>query len=455
MKPRVLVIDDEKNIRTMLSRALDLEGFQVEVAEDGAQGLSHVVTAKPDLVLLDLKLPDQSGLAVLEQMSGLPSAPAVVMMSGHGTLDAAVKATRLGALDFIEKPIEMERMLLTVRNALRLGELDRAVGALSRTVQRRHGMVGRSPALRRVQEAIQRAAPTKARVLIAGESGVGKELVAQAIHDLSSRSDGPFIKLNCAAIAENLVESELFGHEKGAFTGADRRHAGRFERAHGGTLFLDEIGEMPLGTQARLLRVLQEGELERVGGTVPVQVDVRVIAATNRNLLDEVREGRFREDLYYRLNVLPIEVPPLRERKEDIRELALFLLGRSCQENDLNDKEWEEDALNALCAHDFPGNVRELVHLIDRLAILTPGHRIGAEHVRATLPGARQLSGATLPEEGHLYPVLEALERRLIEDRIAKFDGNMSRAAEDLGLERSHLYKKVRRLGINRDDLTG
>jgi DNA-binding NtrC family response regulator len=449
---RVLIIDDEKNIRTMLSRALDLEGFSVRCAEDGKSGLLAAEEERPELVLLDLKLPDITGLEVLEQLRARESPPAVVMMSGHGTLEAAVKATRLGALDFLEKPLEMERMLLTVKNALRLGELGRAVGALQRSVERRHGMVGRSVALSRVLEEVRRAAPTKARVLITGESGVGKELVAQAIHELSSRSDGPFIKLNCAAIAENLVESELFGHEKGAFTGADKRHVGRFERADGGTLFLDEIGEMPMATQARLLRVLQEGELERVGGSAPVKVDVRVIAATNRDLKEEVQAGRFREDLFYRLTVLPIHVPPLRERKDDVPELALFLLRRACDEHDLDEKQWSEGAFAALLEHDFPGNVRELVHLVDRLAILTPGKRIEAVDVRSALPGAPRLKGGELPQEGRLYLLLEAFERRLIEDRITRFEGNMSRAAEDLGLERSHLYKKVRRLGIRRDD---
>jgi DNA-binding NtrC family response regulator len=448
----VLVVDDEKNIRTMLTRALDLEGFSVSSAEDGATGLKMSEDERFDLVLLDLKLPDITGLEVLEQMRQREQSPAVVMMSGHGTLEAAVKATRLGALDFLEKPIEMERMLLTVNNALRLGELDKTVGALQRGVERRHGMVGRSPALQRVIEDVRRAAPTKARVLITGESGVGKELVAQAIHELSSRSDGPFVKLNCAAIAETLVESELFGHEKGAFTGAEKRHIGRFERADGGTLFLDEIGEMPMATQARLLRVLQEGELERVGGSAPVKVNVRVIAATNRDLLQEAEAGNFREDLYYRLNVLPIDVPPLRDRRGDVDELAVFLLRRSCDENELDEKEWAPDALEALRAHDFPGNVRELVHLVDRLAILTPGKVIGATDVRGALPGAAKLKGGEIPQEGRLYPLLEAFERRIIEDRITRYEGNMSRAAEDLGLERSHLYKKVRRLGIKRDE---
>jgi DNA-binding NtrC family response regulator len=247
---------------------------------------------------------------------------------------------------------------------------------------------------------------------------------------------------------ETLVESELFGHEKGAFTGADKRHLGRFERADGGTLFLDEVGELPLATQAKLLRVLQEGELERVGGSGPVRVDVRVIAATNRNLLDEARHGRFREDLYYRLNVVPIHVPPLRERREDIPILARHLLQRSCRDNDVGHKDWDDDALAALQQHGWPGNVRELVHVVDRLAILAPGDVVTAADVRAALPGAPRLEGTAIPEDGPLYALLEGFEKRIIEDRIARFAGNMSRAAEDLGLERSHLYKKVRRLGI-------
>ena len=449
MSHRVLIIDDEKNIRTTLARGLDLEGFVVQGAEDGRSGLALIASFAPALVLLDLKLPDTDGLQLLEQIRGQADPPPVVMMSGHGTLDDAVRATRLGALDFLEKPIEMERLLLTVKNALKLDALDKEIGALKRGVEKRHGMVGRSGALGGVLDNIHRAAPTKARVLITGESGVGKELVAKAIHDLSRRAPGPFIKLNCAAIAENLVESELFGHERGAFTGADKKHEGRFERAHGGTLFLDEVGELPMAAQAKLLRVLQEGEIERVGGHSSIKVDVRVIAATNRMLMDEVKGGRFREDLYYRLNVVPIHVPPLRERRDDIAELATFLLERSCVENDVADKTWEPEALKLLSSHDWPGNVRELGHVVDRLAILVAGKTIGVADVKGALPGGRTLQGANIPEAGPLYELLEGFEKRLIEDRIKRFDGNMSKAAEDLGLERSHLYKKVRRLGVN------
>ena len=448
---KILVIDDEKNIRTMLARALDLEGFAVEVAEDGKSGLAAIDTHAPDLVLLDLKLPDITGLEVLEALQKKEKRPAVIMMSGHGTLEAAVKATQLGAIDFTSKPLEMERLFVTIKNALTIETLGRTVGKMRRSVEKRHGMVGSSVALNELIDAVRRAAPTKARVLITGESGVGKELVAAAIHESSNRADEPFVKLNCAAISQTLVESELFGHEKGAFTGADKQHRGRFERAHKGTIFLDEIGEMPLDTQARLLRVLQEGELERVGGNDTVKVDVRVIAATNRDLLAEVKEGKFREDLYYRLNVLPIEVPPLRARKDDIPALAMSLLDRACRENELEEKEWSEEALQALSAHDFPGNVRELVHLVERLAILTAHKTIAVSDVKRALPGAVKMQGSEIPKEGRLYELLEGFERRILEDRIAHFKGNMSKAADDLGLERSHLYKKVRRLGIKRD----
>ena len=450
---RILVVDDEPNIRTTFSRALDLEGFSVATAADAATALTEAERFQPDLVLLDLRLPDHDGLWVLTELQKLPAPPPVVMMSGHGTLDSAVKATRLGALDFLEKPVQVDRLLLTVGNVLRLDGLDKDVGALQRAIVRRHGMVGSSAGLTQVIDAVRRAAPTRARVLITGESGVGKELVARAIHESSRRAAAPFSTMNCAAIPENLVESELFGHERGAFTGADRRRLGRFERADGGTLFLDEIGEMPMALQARLLRVLQEGELERVGGSQTVPVDVRVIAATNRDLLAEVASGRFREDLYYRLAVLLIAVPPLRARASDVAPLARFLLARSVEENGLPEMDWSDAALRALAAHDWPGNIRELGNVVDRLAILSRGPVIRGEDVRAVLGGSPTAGEqGPVPAEGTLYALLTAYERRVIEDRIERFEGNMTAAASDLGLERSHLYKKVKKLGITRDE---
>lgn len=454
MKRRILIIDDEKNIHTTLGRGLGLEGFEVESALDGKTGLEAAERWMPDLILLDLKLPDQTGLEVLQALAPNEDGPVVVMMSGHGTLDTAVQATKLGARDFLEKPVDLDRLLLTVRNALELGALGRACGAMQRVIERRHGMVGSSAAMSLVLENIHRAAPTAAAVLISGPSGAGKELVAKAIHELSRRSAEPFIKLNCGAIAENLVESELFGHERGAFTGADKLYRGRFERANGGTLFLDEIGEMPASAQVRLLRVLQEGEIERVGGTGPIPVNVRIIAATNRNLSEEVTDGRFREDLYYRLNVIPMGVPPLRDRLEDVPELATYLLNLACEEHELAPKELTDEALKRLQAHQWPGNVRELGHTVARLAIMTPGQVIEAMDVDLTLPGAKKnvvAMGQGIPTTGRLYPLLEAFEKEVIEQRLSACDGKVARAAEELGLERSHLYKKMRQLGISRD----
>lgn len=451
MTHRILIIDDERNIHTTLGRGLELEGIAVESAFDGQGGLDKAAQWNPDLILLDLKLPDQNGLEVLDQLMAFEKPSAVVMMSGHGTLESAVQATRKGALDFLEKPVDIDRLTLTVANALKLDELGKAYSGMQRVIERRHGMVGRSSAMQGLLAQIHRAAPTKASVLVTGQSGVGKELVAKAIHDLSRRNQGAFVKMNCAAIAENLVESELFGHEKGAFTGAERRHQGRFERAHEGTLFLDEVGEMPLATQARLLRVLQEGELERVGGSGLIEVNVRIIAATNRNLPEEVGAGRFREDLYYRLNVVPIEVPALKDRLDDLPALASYLLSLALAEHELEHREFSEDAMVALEKYHWPGNVRELAHTVTRLAIMSLGPVIEASDVLRALPGGfkpMQISG--IPEEGQLYPLLESFERQVIESRLTRFDGKVSKAAEDLGLERSHLYKKMQKLGLKR-----
>ena len=440
---RVLIIDDEKNILTTLGRAIEIEGYEVSTALTAQRGLALVDSFQPDMVLLDLKLPDLSGLDVLQKIKSAPRSPAVVMISAHGSIDSAVQATRLGAVDFLEKPVDMDRVLRTIRNSLKIASLD----AMQRNVEQRHGMVGTSAPLQQLIEQIHRSAPPRASVLVTGPTGAGKELVAKAIHELSRRSDEPFVRLNCGAIPENLVESELFGHERCAFTGAERKHEGRFERAHRGTLFLDEVGEMPLAAQVRLLRVIQEGELERVGGKQPIKVDVRLITATNRNLEDEIAAGRFREDLYYRLNVLPIRVPSLKERQED---LITYLLKRSCEHNELGDKFFSEDGLSQLSQHHWPGNIRELAHTIERLAIMTPGSFIEREDIQAALPGQQSTEAPLVPGKGPLYPLLENFEKQIIQERLNKFDGKVSRAAEDLGLERSHLYKKIRQLCIAR-----
>ena len=450
MSARILIVDDEPNIRTTLRRALDLEGFEVVLADDAASALAAASTERPDLVLLDLKLPDHDGLWVLRGIARLPEPPPVVMMTGHGSTDAAVEAMKLGAVDFLEKPLAVDRLLVTLRNALRMDALEDEVAVLRRSAEIRHGMVGESTALSRVVQAVRQAAPTKLRVLITGESGVGKELVARAIHECSRRATRRFVALNCAAFAENLVESELFGHERGAFSGADRRREGRFEQAGGGTLFFDEIGEMPQAIQAKLLRVLEEHEVLPLGASRPVRVDVRVIAATNRDLALEVKEGRFRLDLLQRLEGLVIHVPPLRARQDDIPALAVHLLDSFCRDNEFEPREFTDAALRALQGYEWPGNVRQLANRVGRLATLTPALRIDAADVRRALQDVPRFEGGQLPTEGPLYAVLEALERRIIEDRIARFEGNMTRAAEDLGLERSHLYKKLRKLGIRR-----
>ncbi len=450
MTARILIVDDEPNIRTTLGRALDLEGFDVVLASDAASGVAAVEESSPDLVLLDLKLPDHDGLWVLRQVRSRTDPPPVVMMTGHGSTDAAVEAMKLGAIDFLEKPLAVDRLLVTLRNALRLDSLDRDVAQLRRSAEIRHGMVGESPALSRVVQAVRQAAPTRMRVLITGESGVGKELVARAIHDCSRRAARRFVALNCAAFAENLVESELFGHERGAFSGADRRREGRFQQADGGTLFLDEVGEMPLSIQAKLLRVLEEHEVLPLGASRAVPVDVRIIAATNRDLQEEVQQGRFRLDLLQRLEGLLIHVPPLRARRDDIPALALHLLDAFCRDNEFEPRELTDDALRALQDYEWPGNVRQLANRVGRLAAMTLSSTIDGADVRRALQDVPKLEGAELPTEGPLYAVLEALERRIIEDRIARFDGNMTRAADDLGLERSHLYKKIKKLGIQR-----
>ena len=447
----VLVVDDERNILTSVSRALGLEGYGVEVAGSAEIALGKLAKQTFDAILLDVQLPGIDGLTMLDELRKLEITTPVIMMSGHATIEVAMEATRRGADDFIEKPISSDRLVLSLARSLELRELQQE----NRELRRRYGpgesLLGQSPPMARLREQIELAARSSASVLILGERGTGKELVAAAIHAGSSRSGGPLEKLNCAAIPEGLIESELFGHEAGAFTGATKQRRGKFERAHGGTLFLDEVGDMPPQMQAKLLRVLQEGEIERVGAGSTVEVDVRVVAATNKSLEAEIEAGRFRADLLDRLNVVPLKVPALRERPEDVPLLAEHFLGLACEMHNRPGKEITPGAMRLLEAYRYPGNVRELRNLVERLVILTPAESISETQARALLPiDSEAASGAYFRPETPLREMLEVVERDLITRALEFREGHVTKTAADLGLERSHLYKKMRALGIRK-----
>ncbi len=455
MAETVLIVDDEKNILVTLSRALSVEGYAVEVAGSGKIALDKLAERPVDAILMDVQMPGPSGLETLEAMRQQGFEQPVIMMSGHGTVDTAVKAVRLGALDFIEKPVGTERLLVTLHNALRYARLTQDKAELEAEMDLAGELLGEAPAMARLKRLVEKAAPSEGRVLITGENGTGKELVARAIHAGSARAAGPFVKLNCAAVPKDLIESELFGHEKGAFTGAVAARKGRFERADGGTLFLDEVGDMPAPMQAKLLRVLQEGELERVGGSETLTVDVRVVAATNQDLEAMVEAGAFREDLYYRLNVVPLRTPALREHKGDLPALVARFLDEAARRNRRRGMRLTEGAMQALLAYDFPGNVRELRNVVERLVILADAETIAEDEVRSLLPGGR-LAAAKGAPSGYrpgvpLKDLAAEAERRIIEAALEDQGGNMTETARSLGLERSHLYKKCRALGIRRD----
>ncbi len=438
--PSLLIVDDEANILTSLQAALGREGYQVDCAATAGEARAKLREAY-DFVLLDVWLPDGSGLEVLaEIMAGTPDT-GVVMMSGHASIDVAVKATRLGAFDFLEKPLSLERLLVLLRNA----SATLALRGENRRLPRPWSLpiVGRSAAVRKLLGEIQLAGPSPARVLIQGEHGTGKELVARALHASSPRHAMPFVAVNCSAIPEELIESELFGHERGAFTGATQGRRGCFEEAHGGTLFLDEVGDLSPRAQTKLLRVLQEGELSRVGGHRAIRVDVRVIGATNRDLAEHTKSGRFREDLYFRLAVIPITVPPLRERPEDIPLLVEHFAARLAQETSGRPRPFATGALERLARYPFPGNVRELRNLVERLVIMSPGGSIGPDQVRAVLPQVEHWAATGI----RLSEAVQEFEKRQIEAAWLAADGNMTEAASRLGLERSHLYKKMKKLG--------
>ncbi|MDK2849172.1 MAG: two-component system, NtrC family, nitrogen regulation response regulator NtrX, partial [Desulfuromonadales bacterium] len=426
----ILVVDDEQSIRESLDGILQDEGFRTISAETGEDALAMLGAENPDLILLDIWLPGMDGLETLHRIRENNPEQLVIMMSGHGTIETAVKATKLGAYDFIEKPLSLEKVLISIENALKVSRLVEENRTLKASMAKEYEMVGTSPAIQNLKEQITIAAPTSGWVLITGENGTGKELVARAIHHYSKRSDKPFVEVNCAAIPEELIESELFGHEKGAFTGATTQRKGKFDQANEGTLFLDEIGDMSLKTQAKILRILQERKFERVGGNRTIEVDVRVIAATNKDLEKQIREGHFRQDLYYRLNVLPFHVPPLRERREDIPLLAKHFLAFFCSKESRETKSLEQDALEALAAYNWPGNVRELKNIVERLVIMTPHRSISLADLP---PGIQQAEPrnhegkAYIPDSGvSLKQAREDFEKEFILQKLQENDGNIS-----------------------------
>jgi two-component system nitrogen regulation response regulator NtrX len=450
MKAKVLIIDDEEAIRSTLKMILEYEGYDCVLAAGGAAALKIAEKEQPDLVFLDVKMPQMDGMEVLKRLKAEDAAPPVVILSGHGTVQTAVEATKLGAFDFIEKPPERERILLVVRNALNEKQLTRKLQGFRESLDRRHRMVGGSPALDKVRKAVERAAPTNATVLISGESGVGKELVARAIHRNSLRKDEEFVQVNCAAIPEELIESELFGHEKGSFTGATEKQIGKFELAHKGTIFLDEVGDMSLKTQAKVLRVLQEGEVERIGSQRTIQVDVRVIAATNKNLEEQIEKGLFREDLYFRLSVIPVRVPPLRERADDVEALVQHFASQFCAENNFRPKLFTRQAVEAMKRHPWRGNVRELKNTVERAMIMADGDEIGPEQLADSL--MRPDDGPGAPDSaGSLKDFKESAERAFLVQKLRENRWNISATANAIGTPRSNLYKKLEQYGIRQE----
>ena len=454
MTRRILVVDDEKGIRQALGQLLEYEGYEVRTAGNAVDAITEYDRFRPQLVFMDVKMAGIDGLEALKRLKQSDPNAIVVMISGHGTIQTAVEATQLGAYDFLEKPLDTDRILVTLRNALEHLSLSEENTRLKQTIESRYEIVGRSYAIKALLDRIEKVAPSPARVLITGENGTGKELVARAMHRLSPRAQGPFIEVNCAAIPGELIESELFGHMKGSFTGAVQDRAGKFELASGGTLFLDEIGDMSLAAQAKVLRVLEDAVVTRIGGSKPVSVDVRVIAATNKDLEHEIAEGRFREDLYYRLNVVPINVPPLRDRREDIPQLVAHFTERLTRHEGMPPRVFAEDAVKRLSEYDWPGNVRELRNTVERLLILSSGPRISAADVER-LVGKRateQTSLGSLVECRTFEEFKDAAERAFLLAKLRESNWNVSETARILDMPRSNLYKKIERYGLARED---
>ncbi len=452
---RIVIADDEQGVRAALGQLLEYEGYEVRAVANGTEALKTCEAWRPHLTFLDVKMSGIDGLETLKRLRVAEPTALVIMISGHGTIQTAVEATQLGAYDFLEKPLDTDRILVTLRNALRHARLTEENTQLRATIESRHEIVGRSAAVRQLLERVERVGPTGVRVLITGENGTGKELVARALHTLSPRHDAPFVEVNCAAIPAELIESELFGHLRGSFTGAIADRAGKFEQANGGTLFLDEVGDMSLSAQAKVLRVLEDGVVTRLGGAKPVSVDVRVVAATNKRLEEEIAAGRFREDLYYRLNVLPIAVPPLRDRREDIVLLVAYFAQRLSAQEGMAPRAISEEAAARLAAREWPGNVRELRNTVERLLILAAGPRVSGADVDRLLgpragggePGIGTLAACRTFDE-----FKEMAERAFLLAKLREHDWNVSETARLLDMPRSNLYKKIERYQLSRAD---
>ncbi len=449
MKGKILIVDDEKGILDTLADILEDEGYDVFLTDDAETALEILEKEEIDLIFLDVWLPKMSGIEAIKKIKEKDSDIPIIMISGHGNVEIAVEAIKLGAYDFLEKPLSMERVILTTERALQFKNLERENIKLRSSVDKKYELVGTSSAMKKIKSQIELIAKGDSRVLIIGESGTGKELVARAIHSLSNRSRAPFVEVNCAAIPQELIESELFGHEKGAFTGAIERKIGKFELANGGTLFLDEIGDMSLLTQAKLLRVIETQKFQRVGGTRDITVNVRIISATNKDLLEEIKKGNFREDLYYRLNVVPIYIPPLRERKEDIPELIRYFIDEFSKEKGWKVKTIDHQAIKILQNYDWPGNIRELRNAVERLMIMTVNEVITLSDIEST-----GIIGQSTKEESYFkYKTLkeakDAFERDFLIRKLKENNWNMTKTAEIIGIERSNLYKKIKSLGIS------
>lgn len=453
-KQKILLVDDEASIRSALREILEFEGYEIEEAVSGDQALELLDKVRPNLIMLDIKMKGKDGLETLDEIRSHGNEVPVIMLSGHGNLETAVQATKLGAYDFLQKPPDLNRLLISVRNALDKSNLEKENIKMRRRISNVREIIGESKPIQKIKETIKRVAPTEARVLITGENGTGKELVARWIHEYSKRQRGPFVEVNCAAIPSELLESELFGHEKGSFTGASNKRIGKFEQANGGTLFLDEIGDMSADAQAKVLRALQENIVTRVGGNEPIQVDVRVLAATNKDLDEEIQTGNFREDLFHRINVIPIRVPSLKERSIDIPVLAEAFLHEFAQTDiQFADKTFNPDALDYLSQQSWSGNVRELRNVVERLVILSADNQITKEDCELFVIRRKSEGGdvdGIIDQYEYFSDFKDEIEKRFIERKLDQYDWNISQTAESIGIQRSHLYNKMKKFQIQR-----